>query len=149
MPIFITFEEKGDIVNVYGKTFYVKEELKKFGARWNINTWTIKSDVATEDLLARLNAMAHESITAEKKAEKKKIADMEALQAFYKTPEGKEQWWKEIEELKKTPVGAAIYQFICCKDCEVIDWKRQHTSCNSCGVDGNTFFVRGCLRTGD
>lgn len=150
MPaIFITFEDKGDNVNVYGKTFYVKEELKKVGARWNVNTWTIKAELATEEFLAQLNAMAHECITAEKAVEKKKLAETAALQAFYKTPAGKEQWWKEIEEMKKTTVGAVMYQFICCKDCEVIDWGRQHTNCNTCGVDGNTFFVRGRLRTGD
>ena len=150
MPaIFITFEEKGDSVNVYGKTFYVKEELKKVGARWNVNTWTIKAEVATEEFLAGLNAMAHACITAEKAVEKKKRDDEKALQAFYKTPAGKEQWWAEIQEAKKTTVGASLYSFICCKDCEVINWARKHTSCNSCGHDGNTFFVRGILYTGD
>lgn len=148
-PIFITFDEKGDSVNVYGKTFYVKEELKKVGARWNVNTWTIKAEVATEEFLAQLNAMAHDCITAEKAAEKKKRQDEVALAAFYMTPEGREKQWNDIQELRKTTVGAAMYQFICCKDCEVIDWARQHTNCNACGVDGNTFFVRGRLRTGD
>ena len=149
MPTYITFRPNNELVNVYGKTFYVKEELKKVGARWNVNTWTIKADVATQDFLAQLNALAYEGIKAEKAAEKKKREEAAALQAFYKTPAGKEQWWAEIKEAKKTTVGAAIYNFICCEHCEVIDWERKHTSCKACGHDGNTFFVRGILYTGD
>lgn len=149
MPTYITFENKNDLVNVYGKTFYVKEDLKKVGARWNVNTWTINPDVATSEFLAQLNALAYEGIKAERDAEKKKKEEAAALAAFHKTPEGKAKRWAEIQELKKTPAGAAAYYFICCEHCEVINWARKHTSCNACGHDGNTFFVRGMLRTGD
>jgi hypothetical protein len=143
-------ENGGDNMVVCGKSFYVKDRLKKAGARWNpaLGVWTLKAAAATQELLAELNTLADTAIKAEKDAEKKQKDDEAARQAFYKTPEGKEQWWAQIEKLKKTPAGAA-YFFICCKECEVIDWNRQHTSCEACGVDGNTFFVRGRLRTGD
>lgn len=144
----ITFHPKDDTVSVYGKTFYVKEQLKKAGARWNAGAWTLASDAASQEFLAELNKLADTAIKAEKAAEKKKLEEAAALQAFYQTPEGKEQRWNEIQELKKTPAGAA-YHFIRCKECVVINWARQHTSCKACGHDGNTFFVRGSLYTGD
>jgi hypothetical protein len=142
----ITFHPKDDIAIVAGKTFYVKERLKKAGARWNPagSAWTLLLTVATQDLLAELNEIVVTAI----KAEKKKREDAAALQAFYKTPVGKKQWWAEIQELKKSSSGAA-YHFICCEHCEVIDCGRKHMSCKACGHDGNTFFVRGILYTGD
>jgi len=152
MPVAkISFHPKDDAVVVAGKAFYVKDRLKKAGARWNpaAGVWTIKSDVATQDFLAELNALADTAIKAEKAIEKKAKDEAAALAAFYKTPAGKEQWWKEIEAAKKTPAGASAYYFICCKECVVIDWARKHTSCQACGHDGNTFFVRGSLYTGD
>lgn len=144
-------ENGGDDMVVCGKAFYVKEQLKKAGARWNPATkvWTLKVEAATEDLLDELNKLADVAVKAEKDAQKKKLEEAETLAAFYKTPEGKEKQWADIQEIRKTPGGAGAYSFICCKECEVIDWVRQHTSCNACGVDGNTFFVRGRLRTGD
>jgi len=144
-------ENGGDDMVVCGKSFYVKDRLKKAGARWNpaLGVWILNAAAATQELLAELNVLAHSAIKAEKDAEKKKQKEAEALTAFYKTPEGKEKQWKDILEIRKTPGGEAAYFFICCKECEVIDWNRQHTSCEACGVDGNTFFVRGRLRTGD
>lgn len=143
-------ENGGDNMVVCGKSFYVKDRLKKAGARWNpaAGVWTLKAHFATKELLAELNALADSAIKAEKDAEKKQQKEAIELAAFYKTPEGKEKQWKHIQEMRKTPAGAA-YFFICCKECEVIDWVRQFTSCEACGVDGNTFFVRGRLRTGD
>lgn len=152
MPVTkISFQPKDDAVVVAGKAFYVKDRLKKAGARWNpaASVWTIKADVATQDFLAELNALADAAIKAEKAIEKKAKDDAAALEAFYRTPEGKAKRWAEIKELKKTPAGAAAYYFICCEHCEVIDWARKHTSCKACGHDGNTFFVRGMLYTGD
>ena len=150
-PAKITFYPKEDLVIVAGKTFYVKEMLKKAGARWNPagNFWTLTPACATQEFLAQLNEMVAVSIKAEKDAEVKKREDAAALAAFHRTPEGKEQWWAEIQEKKKTPAGAAAYHFICCKECEVIDWSRQHTSCKACGHGFNNFFVRGRLYTGD
>jgi hypothetical protein len=144
-------EKGGDNMVVCGKSFYVKERLKKAGARWNpaAGVWTLKAHFATKELLTELNALADSAIKAQKDAEKKKQKEAIELAAFYKTPEGKEKQWNDIQEIRKTPGCEAAYQFICCKECEVIDWNRQHTSCDACGVDGNTFFVRGRLRTGD
>jgi len=144
-------ENGGDDMVVCGKSFYVKERLKKAGARWNpaAGVWTLKAHFATKELLTELNALAHSAIKAQKDAEEKKQKEAIELAAFYKTPEGKEKQWNDIQEIRKTPGCEAAYQFICCKECEVIDWNRQHTSCDACGVDGNTFFVRGRLRTGD
>jgi hypothetical protein len=147
MPTYITFHPSKDIMCVDGKTFHVKEQLKKAGAQWN-NGWTIKSEIATKEFLAELNALASAAIKAEKDVEKKKREDAAALASFYKTPEGKEQRWKEIQELKNSPAGAA-YNFICCKECEVINWERKHSSCTACGINGNNFFVRGSIYTGD
>jgi hypothetical protein len=144
-------ENGGSDMVVCGKAFYVKERLKKAGARWNpaASVWTLKAEAATQELLAELNTLATVALKAEKDSEKKKQKEAEALAAYYKTPEGKEKQWKDILEIRKTPGGEAAYFFICCKECEVIDWARQHTSCDACGIDGNTFFVRGRLRTGD
>lgn len=141
----ITFHPKDEIAIVAGKTFYVKERLKKAGARWNPtgSFWTLPITVATQCLLTELNEIVVAAIKAEKEADKKKREEAAALQAFYKTPAGKEQWWAEIQQAK------SVYSFICCEQCEVIDWERQHTSCKACGHDGNTFFVRGILYTGD
>ena len=153
----ISFHPNAENVVVAGKAFYVKDRLKKVGARWNpaASVWTIKADVATQDLLAELNALADAAIKAEKdvekKAEQEKREKAAALAAFRKTPEGKADLWAKIQ--KMTGPERAAYSFICCDKCEVLDWARQHTWCEACGQDYGShkecFFVRGMLRTGD
>jgi hypothetical protein len=99
-----------------------------------------------------------EKAGATEKVEKKKDKDSKAAaKAYALSPEGIAAR-QEAERLRilacleqKEKTGA--YHWICCEKCEVIDWGRQHTSCQACAVWGgqswNTFRVRGSIFTGD
>lgn len=141
---------------ISGKTFYAKEAIKAVGGKWDpsIYSWTLPAHIDSEML--RKDIL--EKASATEKVEKKKEKDAKAAaKAYALSPEGiaaaKEEQKQRIlaclEEKKKT--GA--YHWICCEQCEVIDWGRQHTSCQACaewgGQSWNTFCVRGRRYTGD
>ena len=141
---------------ISGKTFYAKEAIKAIGGKWDPSSFTwilpvhIDSQMLRNDLLEKASAM--------EKAEKKKEKDTKAAgRAYSRSPEGIAEA-KEAERLQilacleqKKKTGA--YHWICCEKCIVMDWGRQHTSCNACaewsGQSWNTFRVRGSIFTGD
>jgi hypothetical protein len=139
-------------VSVYGKTFDVKEKLKEVGGLWDSKSkcWNIPIASATLTFHQSLDAFLDEQKAKEK-------ADEKAARAYALTPEGRAEAEVKrkqtildcLEEKKKT--GA--YHWICCQSCVVVDWKRQHTTCDACAVDygiyKNSFRVRGMIYTGD
>jgi len=151
---------------VSGSTFDMKEHIKAAGGKWqpDTRTWFIDS---TKSIASLLQAKADDE-ASRAAAQVKVKAERKAQRAFDATPEGVEANRVKREALAaaarakaKAQVlwalgekarGVAGYHWICCEECEVIDWKRQHTACRPCGVwDGqswNTFRVRGSIFTG-
>jgi hypothetical protein len=132
-----------DSVLISGKTFNIKDRLKEVGGRWNPKTslWSIPTIADTPEVRQELETLA----TQKKKDE---AATKKAARLYAKSPEGKAAAAAE-DKLRIKAAVAAGSTWICCENCEVIDWDRHHTSCATCGHDGNTFFVDGRLRTGD
>lgn len=128
---------------VSGKTFNVKDKIKEIGGSWNprLSQWSIPVTADTPEMREGLE----EDV---KKVKNKEANDREAARLYAKSPEGKAAAATD-EKLRVKAAVAAGSTWICCENCEVIDWTRKHTSCNTCGCDGNTFFVNGKLRTGD
>jgi hypothetical protein len=135
-------------------TYALKEHIKAAGGKWNAETksWLVQK----EGVADVLKAAQELSVTrdSEKKAARQAAKEK---RAFDLTPEGRAQAVKEAKarvlaalELKK---NTGAYHWICCEECEVIDWGRGHTSCKACaegeGVYRNTFRVRGRIYTGD
>ena len=130
---------------VRGNTFLIKEDLKKAGARWNIEIGAWCFPISCDSISFR-NLLKEKVVEAKEheKALKKAIR----LMAF--TPEG----IAAAAILKKKAVADAYNSgltkhWMCCANCKVIDWERQHTSCMEHAVDGNSFRVRGMIRTGN
>jgi hypothetical protein len=139
---------------ISGKTFHIKDILKSpsLQGQWDPrnNQWILPIEVDTKELRKNLRAAA-------KGAKEKLKEEQIAQKLFDASPEGvaaKKAKDREIVknclEMKKT-TGA--YHWICCEECEVVDWGRQHTYCDAC-ADNNGFFkngfsVRGRRYTGD
>jgi hypothetical protein len=137
-------------------TFALKDAIKASGGKWSSET---KSWVITDptDLTPLNDATAALSELRAQEAKDKRAAE-KAQRAFNLTPEGQaiikaQEKAKVLSALAEKAKGNYSYHWICCEECVVIDWARQHTSCKPCGsFDGlslNTFRVRGRLYTGD
>jgi len=142
LPI-IDFTRIDEKVFIGGKTFNIKDRLKEVGGRWNPqkSIWSIPTASDTPELREELEALA---------TQKKKEEDAAKKEAriYAKSPEGKvAAAAAEKQRIKAAVVAGSTW--ICCENCEVIDWIKQHTYCQACGVDGNSFRVRGNIRTGD
>ena len=132
---------------VTGKTFPIKEALKALGGVWNSPRWILPLNADSPLTRARLVEQCRLALIIEKEAkELLKIKEVER-QRYLASPEAVK------DALKAKEAGNHALHWICCEQCVVIDWARQHTSCQACGHDNGmwkeTFFVRGCLRTGD
>ena len=142
----IMFTTLDDKLKMQGNTFYVKEFLKKAGAKWvpAEKAWTLPITKDSPDFRKLLLVMAKDGAKLEK--ETKKVKEVERLR-YLASPEAVK------DALKAKAAGDHSLHWICCDQCVVLDWSRQHTSCQACGHDNGTyketFFVRGRLRTGD
>jgi hypothetical protein len=129
---------------VTGKTFPIKEQLKELGGIWQSPAWLLPLNADAPLTRAILVENCRRALLAEKEAEK--VAEKARL-AYLASPEAVK------DALKAKAAGDPSYHWICCDQCKIIDWFRQHTSCQACGQDNGkwkeTFFVRGILRTGD
>jgi hypothetical protein len=129
---------------VTGKTFPIKEQLKALGGIWQSSRWVLPLNADAPLTRANLVEQCRLAI----KAEKETAAAAEKARLAYKySPEFVK------DALKAKAGGDYSYNWICCENCVVLDWDRQHTRCTSCGADYGThiesFFVKGRLRTGD
>ena len=142
----IIFTTTHDKIKMQGKTFHVKDLLKEMGAKWvpAEMAWILPIEKDSPDFRANLLLMAKDGAKFEK--EKKKAEEAERLRYMY-SPEAVKA------ALKAKEAGDHSLHWICCDQCKVLDWFKQHTSCQACGHDNGTyketFFVRGRLRTGD
>ena len=147
----LVFNKTEKNIVISGKTFYAKEAIKSAGGKWDAEKqcWTISNDVNPE-VLKGLEELAKEGVKKEKDEKK-------AAAAFAKSPEGIAKALEEerlkilacLEQKKKD----GSFHWLCCEKVKVINWGRQHTSCQACadwsGQSWNTFCVRGRRYTGD
>lgn len=129
---------------VTGKTFPIKEKLKELGGVWKSPAWHLPLNADSPLARAMLVESCRRAIIAEKEAA---AAVEKARMAYIYSPEAVK------DALKAKEAGDHTFHWICCDQCKVLDWFKQHTSCQACGHDNGmwkeTFFVRGRLRTGD
>lgn len=129
---------------VAGKTFPIKEQLKALGGIWQSPHWLLPLNADAPLTRANLVESCRRALIAEKEAA---VAAEKARLAYFASPEAVK------DALAAKAAGDYSYHWICCDQCVVLDWSRQHTSCQACGHDNgtwkDTFFVRGRLRTGD
>ncbi len=146
-------------------TFDIKEGLKKMGARWNpdVRAWVFPLHMDTKDLRKQIKALVTVvKETAREKAVAAAVQERERL-VYLASPEGRAAALKQRiadntarkeEDKQRIARGEEpIYWWIHCVECEVIDWKRKHTTCDACADDygtfKNTFRIRGGRHTGD
>jgi hypothetical protein len=152
----LTFSKIQTYLVIGGKTFYAKEAIKTLGGKWDpiTGSWMLPvhldSEMLRKDLQEKALAIEAETKTKEKQkrmAERTYALSSESVAAAAALQ--RQTILKCLEEKKKT--GA--FHWICCENCKVIDWRRMHTSCDTCVVDcglyKNTFRVRGMIYTGD
>ena len=133
-----------------GKTYDVKEQLKANGGRWNAhaNGWIFRDCTDVEELRSRLEEVVEHAAVEKKRAHKVELAERKMHREWLRTPEGMAYTAAE-EKARVAAAVAAGSTWICCAECEVIDWQRQTSSCQVHAVDGTTFRVRGNIYTGD
>lgn len=131
-------------------TYALKEHIKKAGGKWiaETKTWAIPAECAANmpAFYAELKVVSD----ARRIQYKINVAAKKERVRLANTPEAKKQRVLDALAIK---AKTGQYYWICCEQCEVIDWARAHTSCNACAVDcglyKNTFRVRGNIFTGD
>jgi hypothetical protein len=134
----LSFKTIQTYLAIGGKTFHAKEVIKRLGGKWDpvMNAWLVPADLDNETFRKSLQHKASIAENTAKLNEKMKRAAAKAH------ANAKALVLECLEMKKKT--GA--YSWICCEDCIVIDWRRQTTSCTTCGY---TFRARGMVYTGD
>ena len=112
-------------LTVTGKTFHIKEKLKELTATWNPEekSWSLPSALDTPSLRKELVELLPKREPPTKKKHPTQEELKAAMSEAYKS--GK-FWW------------------ICCEECEIVDYKRLHTYCKI-----HEFQVRGNKFTGD
>jgi hypothetical protein len=140
---------------VSGKTFDIKDTIKELGGRWDAarRVWTLLESEGARAKLLAASAAAEDRLKAERKAERE---EKKRKAAYLLTPEGQAEARAEARAVVKSCLDEKAktgkFHWICCEECVVVDWKRQHTSCKACaqwdGQSWNSFFVRGGLYTG-
>lgn len=140
----LLFTKTAEALIVTGKTFPIKTQLKALGGIWNAPRWILPLNVDAPLTRANLVEQCRLALIAEKAAAAAAVA---ARVAYLASPEFIQ------DALKKKAAGDYSYDWICCANCVILDWARQHTRCTSCGHNNGvwteSFFVKGRLRTGD
>ena len=143
----VTLQEGGYAV-AGTDTFELKGQIKAAGGKWSPTTksWVIPH--ASIDIMREVAESLSEARQTEKKVCKERKAQMKASDTAI-AQKAKDAVLDALEKKKAT----GEYSWICCEKCIVIDWARQHTSCDACAKDNglykDTFRVRGLLYTGD
>ena len=132
---------------IKGKTFDIKDTIKGHGGRWDTLTqsWYVPIEKDSAEFRSSLLDLLSSAVKAEK--DKK-----EAERAYSRSPEGIAAAKANERAIIKRLVSQGS-SWICCENCIVIDWARQHTACDACaqneGLYKNSFRVRGMIYTGD
>ena len=157
----ITFRREAGKIILTGKTFEVKEAIKSLGGRWNPfrRVWTLPLEADTDEVRAHLGAWTKaEQETAEEAMKVAAHAAVAAVEAMFEAQHAKaaakrQRVWEAEKVRVRRSVESGDYPWICCENCEVIDWVKKHTSCRvHAHWDGQswcTFRINGSLYTGN
>lgn len=119
----LSFTGSSDGVIVAGKTYAVKDVLKAVGGRWTpqVNGWVFaeRSVEAVKEALADVVTKKRSVARAQKVTPEEKRAKVIAARA------------------------AGTHTWICCDQCDVLDWTRKTSDCPI-----HEFRLRGCRWTG-
>lgn len=137
----LSFTTDKTYLSIAGKTFNIKDTLKNLNAVWNSEKtcWQLPVHIDSSNLRSNLQEKAY---IAERDV---KLKEKEARK-YASSREGQEEAKRWALEQKKKN---GSYHWICCEKCTIINWDKQHTSCDACAEYGNSFRVRGRLYTGD
>ncbi len=136
---------------VSGKTYTMKDTLKAKGARWSPRhtAWIFPgSDVDS------IRSSLQPEIDARMAEQKREKAAKRAHKLWLATPEGMAHTAEQEKEKVRWALGQKAsgnysYHWICCEECEVVDWGRKTTYCLAHAEGGNSFRICGGLYTGD
>ena len=157
----ITFCRETTQLVLTGKTFDVKETIKGLGGKWDARrrVWTLPLEADTDELRAHLGALTRaEQETAEEAMKAAAHAAVAAVEAVFEAQHTKaaakrRRVWEAEKERVRRSVESGSYPWICCENCEVIDWVNRHTSCRvHAHWDGQSwcsFRINGTLYTGN
>ena len=134
MTIHLTCEETGLLVS--GKTFEVKETIKSLGGKWDAvrRIWTLPLELDTDEIRTRLGAMLQSkevrmvtaakacTVTAAAERHTKAVKKKEKQRAKAEAEHRKLVEWCLADTSGK-------YSWVCCEQCEIVDFKRGQTSC--------------------
>jgi len=150
MPLYIAREETQLVIS--GNTFDAKDAIKGLGGRWDAarRIWTLPLALDTEDTRTRLGVST-------KREEDRLVLPEEERRA--KAAE-KEQKRRAAAAAKNRALAqkcladkSGKYWWVCCEECEIVDFKKGHTSCKAhAHWDGQSwcsFRIFGSLYTGN
>jgi len=142
---------------VVGKTFPVKEKIRELGGRWDPvrGVWTLPLDLDTDE--ARIHVGALTKAEEERAAAAAAGAMKEERQAKVAKKEEKRRANAAVKNLELVKWCLADtsgkYSWVCCEQCEIVDFKKGHTSCRAhAHWDGQSwcsFRIFGSLYTGN
>lgn len=124
-------------VLVGGKTYAVRDTLKAVGAVWNParKGWVV-AGAQVEAVRGWVEEVLAEEVVKAKKLRKEELAAARAQKAWEASPEGRRA---RVDQA----LAAGTHTWICCADCNVIDWTRKTSDCSVHG-----FRLRGCSWNG-
>ena len=134
------------------ETFALREQIKSVGGKWvaTTKTWVILAGSDVEPLWGHLRELSNgrvAAVTARATASKK---PRKPRSSSVKTAEAKKKLVLEALDIK---ANTGRYYWVCCEECEVIDWELGHTSCKVHAIDyglwKQTFRIMGVIYTGD
>jgi hypothetical protein len=158
-PITMTREESQLVLK--GNTYIVKDTIKALGGHWNParRVWTLPLHLDTDETRARLGALTRaEEHTAEEAMKAAAAAAVAAVEAVFEAQRARaELRAAKLRATEKRRVQRCVesgdHPWICCDNCEVIDWTKRHTSCRAhAHWDGQSwcsFRINGALYTGN
>lgn len=140
------------------ETFALKEHIKSAGGKWETatRTWRISAGTDCSALWKHLTALSVERaasveaiVAARRGAQKARVTKTKKCPAA-ETPEIKKQRVLAALEIK---AKTGKYHWVCCEQCEVINWEKGYTSClahaEDYGLWKQTFRIFGVIYTGD
>lgn len=168
MPVYIKKEETQLVVS--GKTFPVREKIRGLGGRWDPvrHVWTLPLELDDEQTRIHLGALTkaeEERAAAAAAAAAERMADTRA--AFEALQAERVAKWAKKEEKRRAKAAvdnleavkrcladtSGKYSWVCCEQCEIVDFKKGHTSCMAhAHWDGQSwcsFRIFGALYTGN
>ena len=160
----VYFKREETQLIVIGKTFPVKEKIRGLGGRWDPvrGVWTLPLELDTDEARIHVGALTKaEEQRAVAQAAAVTQAAVEARQAELRVKAAKRaekryaiKIAKNIEMVKWCLADTSgKYSWVCCEKCEIIDFRKGHTSCMAhAHWDGQSwcsFRIFGSLYTGN